>query len=134
MRESPLLATLVGRYSRRMDTSTADSQAPGPDSPQSLGGDEFAIPSDDGLSLEELSQAYAALLAKGTDPYSESAIAESSAGAAKPMPAGTCERTGGSASESSAISPAARPSRRRECSVKRNLHRNGIRLRVGGLA
>jgi segregation and condensation protein B len=36
-----------------------------------LGLDDFSEPSDQGLALEELSQAYAALLAKGSDPYSE---------------------------------------------------------------
>jgi segregation and condensation protein B len=39
------------------------------DSPPSL--DDFAQPDDQGLALEELSQAYAALLAKGSDPYSD---------------------------------------------------------------
>jgi segregation and condensation protein B len=36
-----------------------------------LGLDEFGQPDDAGLSLDELSQAYAALLAKGADPYAE---------------------------------------------------------------
>jgi segregation and condensation protein B len=35
--------------------------------------DALANPSDDGLSLDELSQAYAALLAKGSDPYTPAA-------------------------------------------------------------
>src|SRR5262245_19384998 len=38
---------------------------------ESLGLDEFGQPDDAGLSLDELSQAYAALLAKGADPYAE---------------------------------------------------------------
>jgi len=42
-----------------------------PPTPESLGLDDFVEPDDQGLSLNELSQAYAALLAKGTDPYSE---------------------------------------------------------------
>jgi segregation and condensation protein B len=50
------------------------------DSPESLGLDQFGAPSDDGLSLDELSQAYAALLAKGTDPYSDLAASETSEG------------------------------------------------------
>lgn len=36
---------------------------------QPLGLDDFALPDDQGLSLDELSQAYAALLSKGADPY-----------------------------------------------------------------
>jgi segregation and condensation protein B len=35
----------------------------------SLGLDDFVEPDDQGVSLDELSQAYAALLAKGSDPY-----------------------------------------------------------------
>ena len=38
---------------------------------ESLGLDEFGQPDDAGLSLDELSQAYAALLAKGADPYAD---------------------------------------------------------------
>jgi segregation and condensation protein B len=37
----------------------------------SLGLDEFVEPDDQGISLNELSQAYAALLARGADPYAE---------------------------------------------------------------
>ncbi len=40
--------------------------------PAPLGLDDFAEPDDQGLSLDELSQAYAALLRKGADPYSPS--------------------------------------------------------------
>src|SRR4029079_19276273 len=36
---------------------------------ESLGLDGFIEPDDQGLSLNELSQAYAALLAQGSDPY-----------------------------------------------------------------
>jgi segregation and condensation protein B len=36
-----------------------------------LGLDDFAEPDDQGLSLDELGQAYAALLNKGSDPYSQ---------------------------------------------------------------
>ncbi|HMC10190.1 MAG TPA: SMC-Scp complex subunit ScpB [Pirellulaceae bacterium] len=36
-----------------------------------LGLDDFVEPDDQGLSLNELSQAYAALLSKGADPYSD---------------------------------------------------------------
>jgi segregation and condensation protein B len=38
----------------------------------SLGLEDFVSPDDQGLSLDELSQAYAALLQKGNDPYSDS--------------------------------------------------------------
>lgn len=38
--------------------------------PESLGLREFSEPDDQGISLDELSQAYAALLGKGADPYS----------------------------------------------------------------
>jgi segregation and condensation protein B len=40
---------------------------------ESLGLDDFTEPDDQGLSLNELSQAYAALLAQGADPYPEGA-------------------------------------------------------------
>jgi segregation and condensation protein B len=38
---------------------------------EALGLDDFVEPDDQGLSLNELSQAYAALLSKGADPYSD---------------------------------------------------------------
>jgi segregation and condensation protein B len=47
---------------------------PSPDNPnvaQSLGLGDFVEPDDQGISLNELGQAYAALLAKGADPYSD---------------------------------------------------------------
>jgi segregation and condensation protein B len=37
--------------------------------PSELGLDDFVEPDDEGLPLDELSQAYAALLARGADPY-----------------------------------------------------------------
>jgi segregation and condensation protein B len=40
---------------------------------QSLGLEQFQEPDDSGLSLEELGQAYAALMTQGTDPYEASA-------------------------------------------------------------
>src|SRR4029453_1768501 len=40
---------------------------------QELGLEDFATPDDAGISLDELSQAYAALLKKGSDPYPEQA-------------------------------------------------------------
>ena len=67
-----------------MDSTSPNSQALEPDSPESLGLDQFAVPSDDGLSLDELSQAYAALLAKGSDPYSNLLAGENSSGVAAP--------------------------------------------------
>jgi len=45
--------------------------SPEPPNAESLGLNDFVAPDDQGLSLDELSQAYAALLAKGSDPYSE---------------------------------------------------------------
>jgi segregation and condensation protein B len=39
---------------------------------ESLGLDDFVEPDDQGLSLDELSRAYAAVLGKGADPYPES--------------------------------------------------------------
>jgi segregation and condensation protein B len=58
-----------------------------PNQPQSepLGLDEFGQPDDAGLSLDELSQAYAALLAKGADPYAE-ADRDTPEAAAIPLP------------------------------------------------
>lgn len=44
---------------------------------QPLGLDDFAEPDDQGLSLDELSQAYAALLSKGADPYPDAAVGQS---------------------------------------------------------
>lgn len=44
----------------------------------------FAQPGDEGLSLDELSQAYAALLKKGSDPYPEEASSVETAVAADP--------------------------------------------------
>ena len=49
-------------------TSTSTSSEPAVDS---MGLDSFVEPDDQGLSLNELSQAYAALLAQGADPYPE---------------------------------------------------------------
>ncbi len=52
---------------------------------ESLGLDDFVEPDDQGLSLDELSQAYAALLAKGNDPYS-TAPTETDQSPAEPAP------------------------------------------------
>src|SRR5688500_8485071 len=58
----PLTCLLLGNvenlYSRSMDQDLTP-----------LGLDGFAEPTDQGLSLDELSQAYAALLKRGNDPY-----------------------------------------------------------------
>lgn len=43
---------------------------------ESLGLEQFQEPDDNGLSLEELGQAYAALMTQGTDPYEAAAPAE----------------------------------------------------------
>lgn len=52
-----------------MPEPTRDDSEPMPLGPDDLGLDDFAEPDDQGLSLDELSQAYAALLNKGADPY-----------------------------------------------------------------
>ena len=44
---------------------------------ESLGLDQFQDPDDAGLSLEELGQAYAALMTQGTDPYEAAPVSES---------------------------------------------------------
>jgi segregation and condensation protein B len=45
--------------------------------PAPFGLDGFADPDDQGLSFDELSQAYAALLNRGADPYPQTEVAES---------------------------------------------------------
>jgi segregation and condensation protein B len=47
-----------------------------PEEPESLGLEGFTEPDDQGLSLNELSQAYAALLSQGSDPYPDAAEIE----------------------------------------------------------
>lgn len=49
--------------------------------------DDFLEPDDQGLSLSELSQAYAALLSKGADPYPDVASGDSTADSASGLPA-----------------------------------------------
>lgn len=58
-----------------------------------LGLDDFAEPADDGLSLDELSQAYAALLAKGADPYGPPAADPPQAPLADTRPAAALPET-----------------------------------------
>ncbi len=58
---------------------------PPEDPPEGLGLDGFAEPDDQGLSLNELSQAYAALLGQGSDPYPETAESEEVEDAIIPM-------------------------------------------------
>ena len=61
---------------------------------QTLSLEGFAEPDDQGLSLDDLSQAYAALLTKGADPYpqpgedpaAEAPMAEEAAAADEPLP------------------------------------------------
>jgi len=52
---------------KRVRSKSASAESPA----ESLGLDDFIEPDDQGLSLDELSQAYAALLARGADPYTE---------------------------------------------------------------
>jgi segregation and condensation protein B len=64
----------------------AKSGSDGGELAPSLGLDDFVEPDDQGLSLNELSQAYAALLAKGADPYAEAGpTAEKQPGDAAPL-------------------------------------------------
>jgi len=65
-----------GPYSRRMDEQPWTA---------ALGLDGLAEPDDQGLSLAELSQAYAAILNKGADPYPEAAAPGSEAALAEPL-------------------------------------------------
>ncbi len=62
------------------------SRRPNQPASDPLGLDEFGQPDDAGLSLDELSQAYAALLAKGADPYTETTHADPVATAAPLAP------------------------------------------------
>lgn len=55
--------------------------------PDAAGLEQFLDPDDHGLSLDELSQAYAALLARGGDPYSEPGHEPSNAPPIPPQPA-----------------------------------------------
>jgi len=64
-------------------TSREDSAAGG-STPLDL--DDFMEPADEGLSLNELSQAYAALLAKGSDPYPDAAAEPTEAQSAEEKP------------------------------------------------
>lgn len=50
---------------------------------ESLGLEQFQDPDDNGLSLEELGQAYAALMTQGTDPYEAAAHLEEATPAAE---------------------------------------------------
>src|SRR5436190_2186980 len=57
-----------------------------PAAADALGLDGFIEPDDQGLSLDELSQAYAAVLAKGADPYEVADQGDSAAVAANLVP------------------------------------------------
>jgi segregation and condensation protein B len=73
---------------------------------ESLGLDDFVEPDDQGLSLNELSQAYAALLAKGADPYSAVPPDEDRpATEIPPLAAETLEPTPGAAEQAFEITP-----------------------------
>lgn len=72
---------MAGRATKSNPATPPPSDEADP-SLESLGLDNFVEPDDQGLSLNELSQAYAALLAQGSDPYpeeTESAEAEDAA-------------------------------------------------------
>jgi segregation and condensation protein B len=56
------------------------TQADEPAEPSELGLEDFVEPDDQGLSLAELSQAYAVLLKRGADPYPQPDAADTSEG------------------------------------------------------
>jgi segregation and condensation protein B len=63
---------MAARPPQRSPAAAPADQADGP----LLESDAFVDPDDHGLSLDELSQAYAALLAKGADPYPDPAAGD----------------------------------------------------------
>jgi segregation and condensation protein B len=90
---------MAGRSQKRMPqvvvtTDVVDSQP--------LGLDDFVEPDDQGLSLDELSQAYAALLSKGADPYPEPVEGESG-----PVSGG--DSLGGDPANTAEVEPADEP-------------------------
>jgi segregation and condensation protein B len=77
-------ASQQGSTGQATATSLEDSSA-GAAPPLDL--DDFMDPTDEGLSLNELSQAYAALLAKGSDPYPDAAATPAADKSAEKKPA-----------------------------------------------
>jgi segregation and condensation protein B len=71
---------MAGRQSKPRKASPADPEV----AVETLGLDGFTEPDDQGLSLNELSQAYAALLAQGADPYPEGSDATAEDNASPP--------------------------------------------------
>src|SRR5688572_26319365 len=67
--------------------------------PDDLGVEALDDPDDQGLSLDELSQAYAALLAKGADPYPQAPAADEPASEPADGGSPTLEVTGGKGDE-----------------------------------
>jgi len=67
---SRMMAELNSNDRRHRDEAYDQQRA------DSLGVDDLTEPDDQGLSLDELSQAYAALLAKGADPYPDAAAGD----------------------------------------------------------
>jgi segregation and condensation protein B len=72
--------TSITDYMAGTQTKRTNTPPPAPEvTVETLGLDGFIEPDDQGLSLNELSQAYAALLAQGADPYpqeTDSALAD----------------------------------------------------------
>lgn len=66
----PYSRSMAADFERRLTHAIQAARDPTTDS-SPLGLDDFTEPSDQGVALEELSQAYAVLLAKGSDPYAD---------------------------------------------------------------
>lgn len=71
---------------RRVPPQPPTAQPTTPTFPDDSGFAPFLEPDDHGLSLDELSQAYAALLARGSDPYAEPPPTEEGAPEEAPHP------------------------------------------------
>jgi segregation and condensation protein B len=71
---------------RRLPNSVQGTRDSGDESPLSLGLDGFLEFGDQGAALDELGQAYAALLAKGADPYPQSGTAKADQPADSDLP------------------------------------------------
>lgn len=68
----PIPGTSITDYMPSRQTTPMNKPPADPEvAVETLGLDDFIEPDDQGLSLNELSQAYAALLAQGADPYPE---------------------------------------------------------------
>jgi segregation and condensation protein B len=80
---------MASKRSLPLNSQTASQLAP-----ELLGLDDFVEPDDQGLSLDELSQAYRAILGRGADPYPDAPPAESLEGLAAAAPSNDAEPAG----------------------------------------